>query len=199
MIKIMVLIIGIIFLNFNSCYPQGKKLYQDKFVVVLDVQQQFYANKLQESKAKEMIQNINSLLDITAPEKVIYIKSAGKMLSVTFKGVKVDTIPAPDLDSNLKIVSHNVFTKYEGDAFTSVELSRFLQGNNVREIILVGLLAEKCIYQTALGGINRGYSMYLIPEAILGMSLKSKTKAMTKMAGKGIKTLSLHEINQASF
>jgi len=198
MIKIIILIVGIIFMNFNTCYPQDKKLYHDKYVVVLDVQKQSYANKLQENLAKKMIQNINSLLDITAPEKVIYIKASGKMLSVTFKGFKVYAMPAPDLDSNLKIVSNNIFTKIEGDAFTSAELRSFLQNNNAREIILVGLLAEKCLYQTALGGADRGYNMYIIPEAILGKNLKSKENVIKKMAGKGIKTLTLQEIIHTS-
>ncbi|MBK7095650.1 MAG: hypothetical protein IPH57_11575 [Saprospiraceae bacterium] len=36
-------------------------------------------------------------------------------------------MPAPDFDSNLNIVSKNIFIKVEGNAFTSAELISFLE------------------------------------------------------------------------
>lgn len=55
-------------------------------------------------------------------------------------------------------------------------------------------MAEKCIYNTALGGKNRGYDIYLIPEAIIGKISKRKEEAISKMTEKGIKVLPIKEI-----
>jgi nicotinamidase-related amidase len=198
MIKKILLIIGIIYVNFTSCYPQNVKINHDKYIIVLDVQQQFYSNGLMDSSAKAMVKNINAIIDICDPGKVIYIKAAGKMLSVSFKGISVVPIEAPGLDSNLKVVNNTVFTKIKGDAFTVDELCNYLQNNNARDIILVGILAEKCIYDTALGGKKRGYNINIVPEAILGKTAMSKEKVIKKMAKKGIKIMALKDIINAS-
>ncbi|MFC2086455.1 isochorismatase family protein [Bacteroidota bacterium] len=194
MIKKYVLIIGIICLNLNICISQKSKQYNDKYVIVLDVQQQSYENTQADSSALELTRTVNSLIDKFAPEKVIYVKNTKKILSLSFKGFSVDTMPVPDLDSNLKIVSNNIFTKYSGDAFTSAELNNLLENNSAKNIILVGRLAEECLYQTALGGKHKGYDIYIIPEAIIGKTTRRKEKAIKKMAEKGIKLLPVKEV-----
>jgi len=135
------------------------------------------------------------LIDTFIPEKVIYVNATNKTLSISFKGISIDTLPVPAMDGNLKIVSNNIFTKYAGNAFTSAELNSFLETNKAREIILVGFVAEDCIYQTAIGGKEKGYTMYVIPEAIMGKSIKGKARAIKKMAKKGIHLVAIEEIN----
>jgi len=184
--KIVVLLIGIICLNYNICSSQISEQYQDAYIIVLDIQQQSYSNEQQESSAMELTQKVNSLIDNFDPDKVIYIKNTKKLLSLSLKGILVDTIPVRDLDSNLKIVSKNIFTKYSGDAFTSAELNTFLESNKAGNIILVGRLAEECLYQTALGGKNKGYDIYIIPEAIMGKTKEKKEKAIKRMIKKKI-------------
>ncbi len=145
----------------------------------------------------EMIQNVNSVISHFSSEKVIYIKAAGKALSITLKGFSVDTLPAPGFDRTLSVVSDNIFLKIEGDAFTSAELIQFLESRKAREILLVGLMAEKCIYDTALGGKERGYNITIVSEGIVGMSPTKKDKAIRKMKDKGIKFIPVTEITKA--
>jgi nicotinamidase-related amidase len=192
--KKIILIIGIFCLGSNICLSQDNKQFHDRYIMVLDVQKQFYENKPFDTSAKTMVNTINLIIDRFDPENVIYIKSAGLALSLTSKGFSVDTIPPPDIDSNLKMVSKHIFTKCDGNAFTTEELNKFLENNKVKEIVLVGLLAEKCIYNTALGGKEKGYNMYLIPEGIIGKTTKKKVKAINKMIKKGIKLLPIKEI-----
>lgn len=184
------LIIGIFYLNFSI----GNSQNSDKYIIVLDVQPQFYTDKKFDSSATVMVQNINALVEKFNPDKVVYVKSTGKALGVSYKGLSIDTLPAPKLDSNLKIVSQNIFTKISGDAFEVAELNDFINNNNINEIIIVGLLAEKCVYNTALGGKVRGYNIYIIPEAIIGKTLKRKEEAIKKMTEKGINILPIKEI-----
>jgi len=162
--------------------------------MVLDIQEFSFKDKQLEYLVKEMIQNANSVISHFSSENVIYIKATGKALSITLKGFSVDTLPTPGFDKALNVVSNNIFLKIEGDAFTSFELLRFLESRNAKEILLVGLMAEKCIFDTALGGKERGYDIILVPEAIVGTTPKKKEEAITKMKDKGIKLMPLAEI-----
>jgi nicotinamidase-related amidase len=196
-VKKTVLIIGVLCLSIFICISQNNKQYQGRYVIVLDVQSKFYENTKLGSYANEMIKHINSLIEITDPEKIIYIKSAGKMLELSLKHISVDTIPPPPLDTNLKMVSDFVFTKLGGDAFTSADLSAYLMKNSVKEIILVGLLAEECIYNTALGGKKKGYDIYIVPEAVIGKTLKCKEKTLQELKEKGINLVPLNDLIKA--
>ena len=150
---------------------------QERYLLVVDVQDIFYKNTGLEQQANEIVSNINQIIDKMKPAKVIYIKAIGKVLSISLKGIKgIPMEHAPEIDSNLKIVNNNIFTKIEGDAFTLEDLNKFLFDNNAKEIVIVGLLAEKCIYSTALGGIGKGYNIYIVPEAIVSKSKDKKEK-----------------------
>lgn len=185
---------SVLFLYQYDGHSQASRQNGDTFLMIVDVQNQFYTDNKLSVPAKGMIENINLIIDSFDPEKVIYIKAAGKMLSLSFRGISVDTLPAPDLDPTLRLVSHNYFTKREGDAFSTDDLMHFLQNNNARNIIVVGLLAEKCVYQTVLGGKQRGFSMTVVPEAIIGKTEKSKQKVIQKMREKGIEVLPVKDI-----
>jgi nicotinamidase-related amidase len=167
---------------------------QERYLIVLDIQQFPQLKDQPEGAVKELIQNVNSIIGLFDSENIIYIKAAGKELSIGSNGISAVILPAPDLDSTLNIVSKNIFLKTEGDAFTSTELSGFLEGKKVKEIILVGLMAEKCIYNTALGGQSRGYDIIIVPEGIIGTSPAKKDKAIKKLKAKGIKFSSLNEV-----
>jgi len=165
--------------------------------MVLDIQKFPRKNKQLDSTVKEMILNVNTLINYFKTENVIYIKATGKAISITSKGFTVVPLPAPDFDSTLNIVSNNIYNKIEGDAFTSAELISFLESRKVKEIVLVGLMAEKCIYNTALGGKAKGYDIKIVSEGIVGMTPKKKEKAIIKLKDKGIKIIPITEIINA--
>ena len=172
----------------------NKVFSQESYLVVLDIQEFPLKSKEQENSVQEMIQNVNILINHFNPENVIYIKATGRVLNISLKGFYVDTIPAREFDNNLHVVSNNIFSKVEGDAFTSSDFTTFLEDNKTRKIVLVGLMAEKCLYDTALGGKARGYDINIVSEGIVGTTPKKKEKAIKKMKEKGIKTISINDI-----
>jgi len=180
------LMIGILSLNSTHVYSQEKEYKNDKYVIVLDVQQYWTGKTLSEKASEEMLASINALIDKTDPSKIIYVKSIARVASLSFKGVKIDTVPNQDFDPALRIVNNTVFMKDEGDAFTASELTSFLSKNNVKEIILTGLLAEECVSRTAIGGLSRNYAVYIIPEAVGAKSEKSKKKSLEKLSKAGV-------------
>jgi nicotinamidase-related amidase len=189
----------VLFILSINCLTVNNILAQGKFLLIVDVQAKFYENTKIESPANEMVQQINQVITKVEPQNVVYIKATGKNLSISFKGIKTTPMfPAPDLDSKLKIVSSNIFTKVEGDAFTVDSLNKFLTDNGAKEIIIVGLLAEKCVYNTAVGGKEKGNDVYIIPEAIISKSKEEKEKAFKKLTEKGVKILPISELSNAS-
>jgi len=171
----------------------SQEQYQnEKFVIVLDVQQYWTTTALSGKESREMMKSINDLISRSNPGKVIYIKTSAvaRTLSISFKGVKVDTVYADALDSNLLVVNNIIFEKTEGDAFATLELTDYLAENNAKEIIITGLLAERCVMKTVSGGISRGYHMYVIPEAIGSKSGKSKQKAIKEFQCLGCSIIS---------
>lgn len=186
------LLIGLAFLP-AIAFSQGK------FLMVLDVQEQFIKDKPYADVAGFMIANINALIAGFDKDKILYVKSAEKALVINSKGFSTDTLPAPDFDPRLNIVNNNIFVKVStGDAFSSPELTRYLTDRNAREIVITGLLAEKCISASALGGIKKGFDVCVIPDAITGKSEKGKNKAIEKLQQKGVKTLSMQETENPS-
>ena len=187
------LVLGFLVFNSSMSYSQTKEMLQDKFVIVLDIQEEFTENHMTENSAQELINSVNYVIENTDPKKVIYVSdtTVHKVLSISFKkGFTIDTtLSKYDLDNRLKLVNENMFCKTGANAFESVELTNFLEENNAKEIIVIGLMAEECTSKTLLGGKELGYDMYVIPEAIVGKSQKSKNKAVKKLEKKGIKIL----------
>lgn len=192
-ISISALLIAIFsILTCQQSTAQGKQGKNQKFVIVLDVQQYWTDKSLSTEAADKMVKTINQIIEVSDPVKIIYVKSLAVAvnLSVSFHGIKKDTIFAEEFDRNLLIINENIFFKKTGDAFEVKELTDYLAQHQAKEIIITGLSAEQCISKTVLGGISRGFDIYLLPDAIGGKSEKSKSKAIKKLLKSGAKTIS---------
>jgi nicotinamidase-related amidase len=185
----------LIFFSFEA-FSQEKSYENDKFLIVLDVQQYWTDKAMSAEEAASMVSAINSLIEKTNPGKVIYVRTmaVAKEISISFKGIRTDTLFAPKFDRNLKIVSNNFFEKTTGDAFATKALTDFLDQSSAKDIIIAGLLAEKCITVTTLGGLSRGYNIYIVPDAVGGKSKNSRNKAINHLAGKGTKILIINDL-----
>lgn len=159
-------------------------------VLVLDIQS-CYTKMLADNTSDEFIQSVNKVIAQTRSENVIYIRTIPKALSVSWKGFKVDTLPGVEFDKRLKVVNSHHFVKEKGDAFATPEILQYLQESGAEEIFIVGLLAEKCVYHTAIGGLKSGFAITIIPRAVVGKSEKSKMKALKKLSDKGVRILEI--------
>ena len=163
----------------------------DKIVIVVHVQEQFAKDELSKESTADAVKKINQVIEEAEPENVIYAKSVHKVLNITLKKIYVDKIDIA-LDNRLRIVNQNVFIDEGGDVFKSDELYEFVKGKNINQIVVVGRVAEGCITKSILGGKKLGYEMFIIPDAIIGKSKESKTKALNKLKEKGAKELSIN-------
>ena len=168
-----------------------KKIIQDKFVIVLDIQKYYTEKAISDSEADTLIKYANYVIENADPNNVIYFKAIHKELTISFRSITVDTLDNLEIDSRLKVINNNILWKEEGNAFTVAGLNNFLENRNAKKIIVVGLMAEKCVYKTLVGGRELGYEMYVIPEAIVGKSEKSKQKVIEKLLDEGITIIEL--------
>ncbi|MEZ4722974.1 MAG: isochorismatase family cysteine hydrolase [Flavobacteriales bacterium] len=171
---------------------------QRKSLLIIDVQDKFYRDKSIYPPSDELVNNINRAIQTMPPDDVIYIKATEKVLSISFKGIKTYPItPAPGIDTRLNVVSQNVFTKNEADAFTVDSLNEILERKQVQELFIVGQLAEECVYQSAMGGLKKGYAVTIVPEAISCYSMDRKEKAYKKLINKGVRIVPLNELSSS--
>ncbi|MBD79960.1 MAG: hypothetical protein CL840_13690 [Crocinitomicaceae bacterium] len=181
-----VILLVILSINHKHGISQETDPFKDKYLIVLDVQQQFCDKSKMDSLSLEIIPTINSVIESFPQERVIYVKAIGKVINISFKGISVDTVQAPEFAKGLQIVNTNIITKIEDDAFKSSELIHYLENNNAREIVLIGLMAEECISETALGGLKGGYIIKIVPEAIISRNDKKKKRAINKLKEQGV-------------
>lgn len=167
-----------------SVYSQNENF----LLMVVDVQEfENVKEEIPNEVYQEFLKEVNKVIEQFEQEKVIYIKDMSLALSLSFKGKSVDTVSFPDLDSQLKIVNEQIFVKNEGDSFTANGLKEFLVKYPEHKMLVVGLIADGCIFSTLRSGYKEGYEMYIIPKAILARSEKSKMKYLKKYERIGVK------------
>jgi len=189
----------ILILYFSLCSiyakSQEKNIFENKYLIVLDVQEYYTKDKLPRYSTQKVIDSINYVINKTNSENIIYIKRSHKLLNLSlsfpFISVSIDT-SANRLDSRLSLVNENILIREKPNAFTLMELNTFLKQNNATEIILIGFLAEDFLYESVIRGKELGYDMYVIPDAIIGKSQISEDKVINNLTKKGIKIIELN-------
>jgi len=146
-----------------------------KALLVIDVQEDYTGLKGRQpvpfKNAEAQIATINGLIESAskAGMKVAYIRQVfeNNFIVRLSAGRAIDGMPGTELDSRIKVINRNNFTKKISDAFSNQRLEEFLIQNQVDEVYLVGLDAAYCVYYTALGALNRGYKVSVVKDAIM--------------------------------
>ena len=166
-----------------------QKSMEGKYLVVLDIQQLFCQNRLDSLTADTLIRNINQLIQQTDPDKVVYVKSIIRVLTVGKGGFHADTVGNLEFDERLTICNDQIFCKTHSNAFEEEDLKAFFTNSGTTDIVVVGLLAEHCVKNTLIGGQKEGYHMYTIEKMVAGKNYDSLHKQIVRLSRKGIETL----------
>jgi len=170
----------------------GKYTAPRKALLVVDVQEDYTGHKGKQpplfKDVEGQIATINRLIDDASRSdmKVVYIRQVfdNNFITRSFVGRTIDGLPGTEIDSRIRVVNQNDFTKRISDAFSNPQLEEFLINNQVDELYLVGLDAAYCVYYTALGALNRGYKVKVVKDAV--MSRKSMDDVLKCYKDKGI-------------
>lgn len=95
------------------------------------------------------------------------------------------------LDKRLLVKPGHVLAKRKNDPFTNPELDRILTENRVGKLTLVGLDAAHCVTSTVQAALNRGYSISIVDDAVIGVTEVEKNDALAEFRKLGVEVISL--------
>lgn len=87
-----------------------------------------------------------------------------------------------------EIDSYSTF--YENDNQTPTGLTGYLRDRGITDLYTVGLAADFCVKWSILDGIDEGFTMYIVEDAVKGIDLDGSLKqAWQEMNEKGVITI----------
>lgn len=165
-----------------------------KYLLVIDMQEIGTKHTLDPANAQNLIEKVNQIISEADTDKIIYVEAIMAKLGITLTKLTVLFEPGLALDDRLMLVGNTRVVKTEANSFAAEQLQRFIKETGASDFVIVGLMAEHCIKATALGGIQEGFSIAVIPEAIAAESEQSKKETMSELQNAGVKILSLEEL-----
>ncbi len=124
-------------------------------------------------------------------------KRGNPVVHVKHNSVSPDSPLRPELPGNafkpeaLPQPGEQVFEKTVNSAFIGTELEQYLRGNNITELVIVGLTTDHCVSTTTRMAGNLGFNVVLVSDG-------TATFGRASPAGETYTADQMHEINLAS-
>jgi len=160
---------------------------QKKALVVVDIQNDITKNY------KEIIGSINKAIDWAADNGVHVVYIRHEYLSDTMKKFKPNTYGS-ELTADLKIVSDNIFTKYQLSACSCEAFTNFLKKNEISETYLVGADAIYCLKSTCYNLLKLNYKVTVLSDCITSCDKKQLPDMLRYYESKGSRVIGLDEL-----
>ena len=144
--------------------------HKETALLVIDVQKGLFEKSTPIYHAKQVLENINTLINKARQENapVIFIQHSNPR--ILEKGSD-----AWQLHSEIQPVADEVIIhKLHGNAFEETNLREELEKRNVSVLVTTGLVTHGCVKATCLGAMDEGYKVVLVSD---GHSSYSKDAA----------------------
>ena len=173
-------------------------------LVVIDVQEGISGTYAREQyyidQAPDLIGNINEVISVVYENDVpvIYIlqQTENWLLNWGDDYAMAPGSPGVAIDSRLKNVSLDHFTKRKSDAFSSYDFEKYLQALQIDRLIITGIDIAYCAGKTSYAAKNRGYEVIVVEEAVISESEEMKKEKLSELKATGIKIVSSDELYQ---
>ena len=139
-------------------------------LLVIDVQKELFEKSAPIYRAKQLLENINILIDKARQEDVpvFFIQhSSDKILKKGSAGWQL----RPEIQP---LAEEVIVHKLHGNAFEETNLREELEKRNVSVVVVTGLVTHGCVKATCLGAMEEGYKVVLVSD---GHSSYSKDAA----------------------
>ena len=139
----------------STQFPPGKTA-----MLVIDVQRALFTRPNPIYKANQLIEAINLIVDRSHlfGVKVIYVQHANQsFLKEGTEGWQFHPgLTRGEGDSQIQ--------KKQGNAFLDTQLQSELEVRGIQNLLITGLVTPGCIKATCLGGLERGYRVFLVED-----------------------------------
>lgn len=134
-----------------------------------------------------LINKVNDVIDANQSNTIVYIRNIMKknLINKLAPFQAYEGTEEAELVGGLHIVSDNIFTKYEGNAFSDPALNAFLKENQIECVEVIGVDGGGCVALTALGAVKEGYKVTVNETAIGTMFDKNRDKYFKKLKEAG--------------
>ncbi len=175
----------------------GQPASLGKALLVIDVQSDFTGPSAKypfpPSKSDALIAAVNWMSQEGQEHgvPVVYIRHEfdsvlGRLCSrLLLRGAAIKGSPGTELDVRLTPVSNYSFTKHVASAFSNPQLDAFLRQRHVGELYLASLDGLFCVNKTARGGLDRGYRVAFITDAIITNFERAWRRRLRRYAEEG--------------
>lgn len=171
--------------------------HSQKALFVIDIQEDYTGDTAKPpfpyKDSDKLITIVNKLIEVASEKNIIivYIKQEfehlGKLFSKVFcGGTAIKGNLGTEIDKRINMKSNYIFSKAAPDAFSNTKIKKILDEYRVRELYLVGLDAEFCVYSTAKGALRHGYKVSIIKDAIALRNGKKWNDILKKYEHDGI-------------
>jgi len=184
---------------FVSCTSNKAKIIDydnpKKALLVIDMQVDLVDENgklpIEKNQITGLVTTVNAIIEFfnTDEYEIVYIRNILKKGSISGPFIKYATLegtPGTEIDPRINIVSENIFDKYEGSALSNERFNNFLIQNQISELYLCGIMADGCVYATAIDAFNRNYKVNYFSNAVGARSAGRIEKAVKKLREKGI-------------
>lgn len=84
--------------------------------------------------------------------------------------------------------------EYSGFASTEADLAAWLNERGIRRLFIAGLATDYCVRQTALDGARLGFDVYVIEDAVRGVSEDTVASAWQELERAGVRRVRSSEL-----
>ena len=172
--------------NYNN--PQKALLVIDMQIDYIDENGKF---PIEKSQINSLIETVNNIIgDFRGNNyQIIYIRNnfrKNNIVNIFINFAAIEGTAGAEIDPRINIVSDDIFDKYTASPFSNKRFENFLISNQINELYVCGVMADECVYETALGAFDRNYIVNYISNAVGSSSVKNIENAIEKLRKKGI-------------
>jgi len=172
----------------NYDNPQKALLVIDMQIDYIDENGKF---PIEKSQINGLIETVNNIIgDFHGNNyQIIYIRNnfrKNDIVNIFINFAAIEGTAGAEIDPRINIVSDNIFDKYTASPFSNKRFENFLIKNQINELYLCGVMADECVYETALSAFNSGYIVNYYANAVGSSSVKNIENAIKKLKNKGI-------------
>ncbi len=98
------------------------------------------------------------------------------------------------IDSRIKRITPEVYTKSKGNALSNVDLLMDLKANKINDVYVVGLFAEGCVKATVKGLLQEEFNPIVIEDALGSKNEEKRMKIVEAFKEDGVKVIRVKEL-----